>query len=62
MNGWVYEGFNQTYSNLGVNFDKLYYESDTFELGKDVVFNGISESIFYQKKMDLFGVIYLRIS
>ncbi len=36
MNGWVYEGFDETYENLGVDFDKLYYESDTYLLGKDV--------------------------
>ena len=50
MNGWVYDGFDQTYSDLGVSFDKLYYESDTFELGKEVVIKGISNAVFYEKE------------
>ena len=50
MNGWVYDGFDQTYSDLGVSFDKLYYESDTFELGKEVVVKGISNAVFYEKE------------
>src|SRR5690606_21588682 len=37
MNGWVYKGFNETYENLGVDFDQLYYESNTYLLGKDIV-------------------------
>ena len=37
MNGWVYKGFERTYETMGVSFDKLYYESDTYALGKDVV-------------------------
>jgi len=37
MNGWVYEGFDVTYKNLGVEFDNLYYESDTYLLGKDIM-------------------------
>ncbi len=46
MNGWVYEGFGQTYRNLGVDFDKNYYESDTYLLGKDVVQMGLEKGIF----------------
>ncbi len=53
MNSWVYEGFDETYKNLGVDFDSKYYESDTYLLGKDVVVNelakGKDKSIFYQK-------------
>ncbi len=49
MNGWVYEGFDQTYSQMGVTFDKLYYESDTYLLGKDQVMDGLKQGIFYQK-------------
>lgn len=49
MNGWVYNGFDETYKNLGVNFDKLYYESDTYLLGKDVVSQGIEKGVFYRK-------------
>ncbi|MDB4710467.1 arginine--tRNA ligase [Flavobacteriales bacterium] len=50
MNNWVYEGFNQTYQLMGVDFDKLYYESDTFILGKDVVSSGLELGIFYKKE------------
>ena len=50
MNGWVYEGFDVTYNTMGVNFDKLYYESDTYLLGKDIVEKGLAEGIFYQKE------------
>ncbi|MDB3905423.1 arginine--tRNA ligase, partial [Crocinitomicaceae bacterium] len=49
MNGWVYAGFEQTYDKMGVNFDKLYYESDTFLLGKDVVDEGLQKGVFYRK-------------
>lgn len=49
MNGWVYEGFETTYRNLGVDFDKLYYESDTYLLGRDVVNDGLAKGIFYKK-------------
>ena len=50
MNGWVYEGFEETYRNLGVDFDKLYYESDTYLLGKDVVADGLDKGVFYKKE------------
>ncbi|WP_430906980.1 arginine--tRNA ligase [Maribacter sp. 2-571] len=49
MNGWVYDGFNVTYTNMGVDFDKLYYESDTYLLGKDVVADGLKQGVFYKK-------------
>lgn len=50
MNGWVYGGFEDSYKAMGVNFDKLYYESDTFLLGKDEVLKGLEKGIFYQKE------------
>ncbi|HLA54891.1 MAG TPA: arginine--tRNA ligase [Flavobacterium sp.] len=46
MNQWVYDGFNATYKNLGVDFDKYYYESDTYLLGKDVVQMGLEKGVF----------------
>jgi arginyl-tRNA synthetase len=46
MNGWVYKGFDETYKNIGVNFDKNYYESNTYLLGKDVVADGLAKGIF----------------
>lgn len=51
MNGWVYEGFDATYSRLGVDFDKLYYESDTYLIGKELVESGVEEGVF-QKRED----------
>jgi len=50
MNGWVYDGFATTYKTMGVDFDKLYYESDTYLLGKDEVMKGVESEIFYQKE------------
>ncbi len=50
MNQWVYDGFEQTYKALGVDFDKNYYESDTYLLGKDVVADGLKKGIFYKKE------------
>jgi arginyl-tRNA synthetase len=49
MNGWVYEGFDITYKNVGVNFDKMYYESDTYILGKELVKEGLAKGVFYKK-------------
>jgi arginyl-tRNA synthetase len=49
MNGWVYEGFNETYKNLGVNFDTLYYESNTYLLGKEFVTEGLKTGVFVQE-------------
>jgi len=50
MNGWVYEGFDQTYRRLGVDFDKIYYESDTYLLGKELVQEGLRKGIFFKKE------------
>ena len=50
MNQWVYDGFAETYDNLGVDFDSYYYESDTYLLGKDVVEEGLEKGIFYKKE------------
>lgn len=50
MNDWVYEGFHETYDRLQVRFDKLYYESDTYLLGKETVAKGLSMGVFYQKE------------
>jgi arginyl-tRNA synthetase len=49
MNQWVYSGFNETYANLGVHFDKLYYESDTYLLGRDIIEEGLLKNVFYKK-------------
>lgn len=48
MNGWVYEGLNKTYEKTGIHFDKTYYESDTYLLGKEVVQEGIEKGTFYR--------------
>lgn len=50
MNNWVYDGFNKTYEKMGVDFDRLYYESETFILGKDIVSEGLAKGVFYQKE------------
>lgn len=50
MNGWVYAGFDETYRRLGVNFDKIYYESQTYLEGKDLVLGGIESGIMYRKE------------
>ena len=47
MNNWVYDGFEKTYKALGVDFDKNYYESETYLLGKDVVNQGLEKGVFY---------------
>jgi arginyl-tRNA synthetase len=49
MNGWVYEGFEETYKALGVTFDKTYYESETYLLGKEITEQGLRQGAFYQK-------------
>lgn len=49
MNGWVYEGFDKTYKRLGIHFDKVYYESQTYLLGKDLVERGLKEGVFFKK-------------
>lgn len=50
MNGWVYQGFESTYKRLGVDFDKLYYESNTYLLGKDMIEKGLANNTFYTKE------------
>lgn len=50
MNGWVYDGFGATYKTMEVVFDKLYYESYTYTLGRDAVLSGIEKGVFYQKE------------
>lgn len=50
MNGWVYDGFDVTYRSMGVEFDHLYYESETYHFGKEEVQRGLKEGVFYQKE------------
>lgn len=50
MNAWVYEGFNTTYQTIGSDFDKTYYESNTYLLGKDLVEQGLEKQVFFQKE------------
>lgn len=50
MNTWVYQGFNETYKRLGVDFDQVQYESNTYLLGKDLIQEGLSKGILYQKE------------
>ena len=50
MNSWVYAGFEKTYKQLGVDFDKYYYESDTYLLGKDIIQEGLDNGVFFKKE------------
>lgn len=50
MNAWVYEGFDQTYKRIGTDFDKIYYESDTYILGKQFVEEGLKDGVFFKKE------------
>lgn len=50
MNSWVYAGFDITYKTLGVDFDKIYYESETYIVGKDIVAEGLEKKVFYKKE------------
>ena len=50
MNNWVYEGFDETYKRLGVDFDKIYYESATYLVGKETVLEGLEKGLFYRKE------------
>ena len=50
MNQWVYDGFDVTYRRLGVDFDKIYYESETYKLGREIVLRGLEEGILYRKE------------
>ncbi|MGL5261810.1 MAG: arginine--tRNA ligase, partial [Bacteroides sp.] len=49
MNGWVYKGFDETYEQLGVDFDKIYYESETYTEGRDKVLEGLEKGLFFKK-------------
>lgn len=49
MNGWVYKGFDETYKRLGISFDKMYYESDTYLLGKKIVEDGVRKGVLFRK-------------
>ena len=49
MNSWVYDGFSKTYKKLGIVFDKNYYESETYLLGKNIIEDGLSKGVFYKK-------------
>jgi arginyl-tRNA synthetase len=49
MNSWVYAGFDETYKKMGVDFDKIYYESETYLEGKDEVLRGLDEGVFYRR-------------
>ncbi len=49
MNGWVYQGFEATYKKMGVDFDRMYYESETYSLGKELVFRGLESGALYRK-------------
>ncbi|MES2704495.1 MAG: arginine--tRNA ligase [Bacteroidota bacterium] len=50
MNGWVYKGFDETYKHLGISFDKVYYESDTYLLGKKIVEDGLKKGVLFKKE------------
>lgn len=50
MNSWVYKGFDATYNRMGVSFDKLYYESETYKSGKEIALKGLEEGLFFQKE------------
>ncbi len=50
MNGWVYEGFDETYKKIGSDFDRVYYESNTYLLGKEIVQQGIQKNVFFKKE------------
>ncbi len=50
MNEWVYAGFDVTYKTMGVGFDKIYYESDTYKVGRDMVMEGLDKGVFYRRE------------
>ena len=50
MNRWVYAGFDVTYKQMGVDFDKIYYESDTYKVGRDMVLDGLNKEVFYRRE------------
>ncbi len=49
LNGWVYDGFDKTYSTMGISFDKIYHESETYLLGKDIVEEGLQKKVFFEE-------------
>ena len=57
MNDWVYAGFDETYKMMGVSFDKIYYESNTYLEGKEKVMEGLEKGFFYRKRITLYGLI-----
>jgi arginyl-tRNA synthetase len=59
MNGWVYDGFGITYKRIGADFQKMYYESNTYLLGKQFVEAGLKEGVFFKKKMAVCGLTLL---
>ncbi len=50
MNGWVFDGFDISYQTMGISFDKIYYESDTYLLGKDIIQEGLENGVFFKKE------------
>lgn len=56
MNSWVYAGFDETYQKMGVSFDKIYYESNTYLEGKEKVMEGLEKGFFFKKRTGLFGL------
>lgn len=50
MNQWVYDGFEETYRRLGVDFDQIYYESETYQLGREIILEGLKQGVLYQKE------------
>ncbi len=55
MNSWVYEGFDKTYNDLGVDFDSSYYESNTYLLGKNIIIEGLKNNIFFKKNKEVYS-------
>ena len=58
MNQWVYEGFDVTYKRLGVDFDKIYYESETYLLGKAIVEEGLQKGVLYKSRITPYGLTF----
>lgn len=56
MNNWVYAGFDETYKKMGVSFDKIYYESNTYLEGKEKVMEGLEKGFFFKKRMVPYGL------
>ena len=60
MNSWVYAGFDETYRKLGVDFDKIYYESETYKLGKEIVISALENKVFFTGMMIIQSGLILR--